>query len=167
MVSGGDAGSPCSVSLRRTEALLQLVETFLLARRPRTDVRPRLADEADRLVDVERDHRRARELDQEVAHRGDADLLGNLCPLSRRASRSGACDLDERLFVTRSIRSSAFTRGLCGRRPRRTVSSPPPNSDPARSRAPSRWHATAPPSRRKSASGDPLPADDRWRSAPA
>ena len=54
-------------------ALLQLLEDVVGADDRVLDVRAALALEAERLVEIEGDHLAARELDQEVAHGGDAD----------------------------------------------------------------------------------------------
>ena len=62
MVSGGvDGQRRQRRGFVEAEALLQLVEDLVGADDRVLEVRPGLADEAHRLVDVERDHRRARD----------------------------------------------------------------------------------------------------------
>ncbi len=126
--------------------------------RARTDrilqVRPRFTFERQRLVHVERDHLRARELDQEVAHRGDRNLLGRSCGSTSSGSSAlrfttSACAL----AIRRSNRSSAFTPSPLRPTLRRTAGSRRNPDSPARAPC----GATAPPSRTRSDATVPLP----------
>ena len=95
-----------SVSPRSCE----LPQNVARAHRRVLHVRSGFAFEAERLLKIERDHRIARELQQEVAQRADGDLRRHRAPFAPRARPACRDATSSSAFsISLSIRSSAFT----------------------------------------------------------
>ena len=93
-----------------TIALLQLLKDVVRADDRVLDVGAAFALEAERLLEIERDHLAARELDHEVAHGGNRDHPRDALALVRRRAPDCACRLRGLPSVMSvSSRSSALT----------------------------------------------------------
>jgi hypothetical protein len=127
-------------------ALLQLAQNVARAHRRVLHVRPGLALEAQRLLQIESDHRIARELQQEVAQRADGDLRGHAL-LLRRGSGVARATSSSALAISCPSGRRPSRPGPCGRRLPRTAACglPPIAGCPG----PRSSAARAPPSRRE------------------